>query len=75
MKKVSYSLGTRTLAAIALPPSDYSVKADTAIDCCGQQFPKWNESLSKKWSLFALPSQSGWESGKKSGWYQDQVQH
>ena len=55
VKIVSFSLGsgTRTLDAIALPPSDYSVKADTAIDCCGQQFPKWNESLSKKWSLFA----------------------
>ena len=38
-------------------PSD-SAKADTAIDCRGQQFPKWNESLSKKWSLFALPSLS-----------------
>ena len=38
-------------------PSD-SAKADTAIDCRGQQFPKWNESLSKKWSLFTLPSLS-----------------
>ena len=38
------------------PTTRNSVKADTAIDCCGQQFSKWNESPSAKWSLFTPPS-------------------